>query len=51
MKLNLSEEHLMIQKSARDFAQQELLHEYLGSKFELIFILSKVSILIRICKK
>jgi len=25
MKLNLSEEHLMIQKSARDFAQQELL--------------------------
>ena len=32
-------------------AQQEPLHEYLGSKFELIFILSKVSILIRICKK
>ena len=25
MKLNLSEEHIMIQKSARDFAQQELL--------------------------
>ena len=32
-------------------AQQEPLHEYLGSKFELIFILSKVSILIRIYKK
>ena len=32
-------------------AQQEPLHEYLGSKFELIFILSKVSILIKICKK
>ena len=32
-------------------ARQEPLHEYLGSKFELIFILSKVSILIRICKK
>ena len=25
MKFNFSEEHLMIQKSARDFAQQELL--------------------------
>ena len=32
-------------------AQQEPLQEYLGSKFELIFILSNVSILIRIFKK